>query len=402
MNLKRYKIFLGDVSLNILSNILVIGVIQLFIFPILSRSMNVEKFGIIIALYGFSNMLVSALGGSLNNVRLLYNDKVKEKGNFTLILILVLVITIIISFLLNYIYGIGISLLENNLIILFTLLGTIRVYTSSFFRISLEYKKIIYTNFILIVGYFLGLLLTLYTNLWSLIFITGELLSCIYIFKVTPFLKEKPRKTSSFKLLLNEYRNLSISDTISTSFNYLDRFLINPILGSQNLSIYYSVSVISKMISLIVTPTTNVFLSYLNKFKANNIQRTILITSIVSIIILIPVYVIINYISPYIIEIVYPKFSEYSEPYIWIVTLASCFLILGSILNPFLLKFCKLKYQMYIQFIYGVTYVTSAVLMSYYFGLIGFCISSAVSLFVKWVLMLFVGLKYSNETINVN
>lgn len=402
MWLKKYRVFIGDVSLNVISNIAVIGMIQLCIFPVLSRSMNTAEFGVIIALYGFSNMLVGALGDSLSNMRLLYNDKIKEKGNFTSLLLLVLMITILVSFLLNIIYGKEMTFLENFLIILFTLLGAVRAYTYSYFRVLLEYQKIVYANFFLIIGYILGLLMAFYTNVWSLVFLFGELFACLYIVKETPILKEKPKITHSFKLLLNEYKSLATSRTISTSLNYLDRFLITPILGAQNLSIYYSVSVVSKMISLVMTPTTNVFLSYLNKFQTNKLKKVILLTNIVTIIILMPMYAFINWVSPYIIGILYPQFSDYSEPYIWIVTLASCFLILGNIINPFLLKYCKMKYQMYIQVIYGVTYLSTAILMSNKFGLIGFCISSALSLFIKWVLMLIVSLKYSENTLIVN
>lgn len=398
MKIKKYKNFFSDVSLNIFSNILVLGIVQLLIFPLLSKDLGAEKFGIAIALYGFSNVIVSSLGGSMNNMRLLFDEKVKEKGNFSVLLILILIIAFLCSYILNFVYGEGMDSIEKTLIILFTLLGTIRNYANSYFRLNLEYKKVIYTNLILILGYSIGTIFWLYTSLWGIVFFVGELMACYYLVKATPILKEKPKKTIEFSNLYNEYKNLATSNVISTSLNYLDRFLITPVLGSQNLSIYYSVSIISKMISMIITPTTNVFLSYLNKFRSNNLKRHILLVSIISVAFVIPLFFIMNFISPYIVNILYPQFSKVANQYIWVVTLASCFLILGSILQPYLLKFCDMKYQMYIHLVYGIIYLMSAYILSQEYGLMGFCFSTVISFLIKWLLMLYVCLKHS--TIN--
>ena len=71
----KYKEVFKDIFLNLVSNILLMVFIQLAAFPYIAKIVNDIQFGQIIALYGINNAIILFLGNSLNNLRLLNQDK---------------------------------------------------------------------------------------------------------------------------------------------------------------------------------------------------------------------------------------------------------------------------------------------------------------------------------------
>src|SRR5699024_11105714 len=135
---------------------------------------------------------------------------------------------------------------------------------------------------------------------------------------------------------------------------------IVPILGSTAMSIYFAVSVTAKFIGMLITPFTNVLLSYINRSSSKksyqNFKQVILLTTLI----LVPTYFILNFLTPKIINILYPDFYISALDYIWVVNLFTIISLYTSILNPFLIKFVSLRNQVIIQSIYGVVYFSSS------------------------------------------
>ncbi|PNZ23355.1 capsular biosynthesis protein, partial [Staphylococcus petrasii] len=64
--------FLKDSTLNIISNLIVVVVIQLMAFPVINKNVNNDQFALLIVLYGIAIVVATSLGNTLNNVRLLH------------------------------------------------------------------------------------------------------------------------------------------------------------------------------------------------------------------------------------------------------------------------------------------------------------------------------------------
>lgn len=388
----KSKALWKNVLINIVSTGLLTGLTQLVVFPIISRMIDAEAFGIAVSLYGFNNLIVVFLGNTINNIRLIYDDKVEEKGNFSVLLLFSLAASFLVSLILYSLYSSDPSFWELFILIVFTVLGTLRSYLLVYFRLNLEYEKILYTNLAILLGYAIGMAIFFVVPFWGFIFLIGELLGVGYAVKVTPFLLEKPRKTENIFFLAKETVNLTFSNGVSNGLKYLDRFLITPVLGATSMSLYYSVSVFSKMINMVVIPFNNVLLSYINRMAVEEGRKYFLAINVASVILMIPTFIVLNLVTPFMLEILYPQFVEQAMPYIWIVNLANVFNLLTSISNPFILKLHQMKYQVNIQIIYGVVYVISAFYLSLQYGLMGFAVATAFSFFFKWVLMLILGL----------
>lgn len=64
--------FLKDSTLNIISNLIVVVVIQLLAFPVINKDVSNSQFALLIVLYGIAIVVATSLGNTLNNVRLLH------------------------------------------------------------------------------------------------------------------------------------------------------------------------------------------------------------------------------------------------------------------------------------------------------------------------------------------
>jgi len=387
------KNLFNNVIINILSTGLLTGVIQLIIFPMISSNLSADEFGVLVTLYGFNQLIYVFLGNTINNIRLIYDDEINKKGSFTLLSIISLFLSFSIAFILYYLYGVNLNIFEVLILSIFTLLATLRAYLLVYFRLTMNYASILLTNIIIIIGLFVGLLLYNIFSFWGIIFLTSELFGAIYLLKTTPYLEERPTITEDFKPLLLETGNLALSNGISQSMGYLDRFLITPILGATSMSMYFTVGVFSKIINMFITPFNNVLLSYLNNFQNHNIKKVYIYYNVFWIIILIPIYYLMVFITPYLMEIFYPDFVEAGSYLIPIVSLGNIIKLLATIVNPFILKFKSLKYQTIVQITYGIVYLTLAIIFSILWGLWGFALATALSAFIKWLLLFIIGIK---------
>lgn len=381
--------FIKDTIINIISNLLIIVVVQLVTFPLFNQNENENTFAIIIVLYGVAILLATTLGNTLNNVRLLYNDdlNIQQKNNlFDKIFLVLLTINCIVFICIEFYYG---AVLNENffLLLIFSCLLTSRYYMNVTFRENLNYRKIFILNLCVLLGYIIGILVYLFIiNTYSIAFVTGELFGFLYLLKNYEFKIDKSEIVQKNKLkeIKKDLYNFISINLIINILNYLDRFILLPIIGPAAVTVYFIGSTVSKMLSLITTPVNNVILSYLTVGK-NNTKHFFLL-NICILIGFIPFYFIVKYSSMFLIKILYNNYYQDVYEVIGLITLICLLSIYNSILNPFVMKIISSSIIFKIQIIYGLIYLITAVLGSYYFDLTGFCIATILSMIIKLII----------------
>lgn len=73
----RIKRIIYDIFLNSFSNFMLIGMLQLVIFPYFNHVYDINYFGEITAIYGLNSIILVFLGDSLNNLMILYQGEKK-------------------------------------------------------------------------------------------------------------------------------------------------------------------------------------------------------------------------------------------------------------------------------------------------------------------------------------
>jgi O-antigen/teichoic acid export membrane protein len=396
MKITKIKI-IKDLFLNIIGSFILTGILQLLVYPFMSSQMSTDRFGSLLTLMGLSNAIGSIFGGSLNNIKLInqHNYEKNDFKDFYILLNRVLGLSLISNISIVLIYRNQIGLIEAVCLIISTLLLVLRNYMNVYYRINLDYNRIIIHIFITAVGYIIGLALFRVLGIWSVTFFSGELMAFIYAYKTTDFKIEKNIKSNRFNKVNKELIQLVSSNSISNLLLYLDRVIINPILGPVDVALYYIASLVGKTVGIILNPMASIILTYLSKI--NNISRrkifyTLSITSIVMGTI---IYIISIPITPVIIKILYASDFIEAQKYFNLANLSVILMICGSLINPILLKSAPMFWQNIIQIIYSMLYLGLSIVLMIRYELYGFCIAGIISNFIRFLLIEAIGYYYT-------
>lgn len=384
---KNKQRILGDILLNVISSLILVGLIQIIIFPLLARKEGSANFGEIAAIYGINNVISIALGNTLNNIRLL---NTKKKG-FQLIALIISIFSFLISFFLYLFYGKTQGINTILLMSLFTGLINYRTYACVKYRLDLQYVKRLIMNLYVSLGYVVGLAIYFNLNNWPIIFLAGELFGYAYLMKSTNIFSERIVIGNDFWLIIKEFKNLSLANTVSSTLTYLDRFLILPLLGSRYMTTFFSTSIASKIFNLVISPVTNVVLSYLTRSSKKISKLRLLQINLILLVLFVPLLAVLKVLTSVLVKLLYPSVYLDAKPLILLISIGVLANLMFSIINPIFLRFFTMRIQLILQFSFGICYLFLAVILAKKFGLYGFCLAFAIAYIMKWGLQIFIG-----------
>lgn len=389
--MKKKKIVF-DMALNIAATAIPTFVLQLVILPALSRYMPDERYGLLVTLLAFLNVVPSTMGNVLNNIRLLFNNEYvdeKQDGDFNFILSILAVVDIVAITVFLFYYDKELTLLNLLLIIVVSVLWLGREYFIVAFRLNINYVHILICNMLMIVGYGVGFLLFRLTGYWQWIYLFGLLFSLIYCFIKSNLWKEPFKRTSLFKKTSTQGILLLIAKIFNRLITYADKILIYPILGGAVVSVYYAATIFGKVVSIMITPINSVALTYLAKVrtkKDNTFKSALLLGSVVCVV----GYFLCIVVSRPVLSILYPRFVDDAMKYILITTGTTVLYALTSIVDPFIMKFFDMKWQIAINGSTVGVYLILCLSFLKLWGLMGFCLGALLTNALKLVFMIFI------------
>jgi len=384
--------FLFDVMLNLFASALPIAVLQLFVYPQTAKILGGDKYGLMLTIYSVWILVANAIGNSLNNVKLLRNDEYIKNGlsgDFPILLKRFSCYISVICFFVIWFYFGNFSILH----ILFGVVVALFIYLKAYFevgfRINLNYKMIAIINVFLTIGFIIGFGLTSITGYWEFIFLCGYGISCILCILKSGLIFEKSQKTKLYKRTKFEFYSLLAASVIGFLTTYADKLVLYPLIGGTAVSIYYTATILGKIISMITGPLNNVILSYISKWKAD--KKSILIYVLLFGVILIVIgYFITIIVGGSIIGYLFPQWKEDVLIYLPVTTITVMLQLLISLIYPFTLKYCAMKWQIIFSIIGSIVYFGCALLLWNFYGLMGFCIGTVMGESCKLFVMLLV------------
>ena len=380
MNKNKF-VFVIDSFLNIFSTALPLLVLQLISMPIAASKLGTENFGIVITVISILTVIGFPIGNVLNNIRLLRNDEYHKKGlkgDFNYLLVGSSLISAILMVLFSILFIDDMNYFNIFLLVLIVIFSIFKEYLIVSYRISLNFKGILFNNIFLSVGYAFGTWLFVLSGLWEFIYLVGLLISLIYIIATTELFTESINKTSMFKTTFKEFIILYGSGLLKNFMSYADKIILLPLLGPKNVSIYYAASIIGKFASMLFTPINSVILSYIVKIDKINHKIFIKTLSVVSIVGVLGYFVTIL-ISPYFLNFFYPLWADQSLELIYVTSAAAIIGVLSSVFHPFNLRYNNLKWQVLMSGTNLIFFFILAYFLTNWFGLIGFTISVLLS-----------------------
>lgn len=379
-----------DAILNIIATAIPIMIVQLIILPIIGNKLGDAQYGLVITLVSLSTLLSQPFGSVLNNIRLLtYTEYEKNNitGDFNILLLGAIIINSFTMIFGTIYYEGTFSFISIVLILILSCFDLIRQYSIVSFRIKLNYKAIVINNFILGIGYLLGLVLFLITGYWQFIYILGSALSLYYIMRNSNLLKEKLTRTQYFKITTYKSSVLLLSSFMGNILLYADKLLIFPLLGPTAVSIYYTATLLGKIISMAITPISSVMLSYLAKMEKMKVKNFIYVISFTLIVGVIGYFATILISSP-VLNFLYPNWAKKSMELIQVTTATAIIGMIGSVINPIILRFNNVNWQIIISGTNLIVYIICVVIFYNLYGLIGFSIGVLLASIFKLLLMI--------------
>lgn len=389
--MKKIKQILNDFMLNLIAVGLPLVVLQIIVLPFIARFVSNDDYGYILTTVAMINVIITATANILVNVRLLMNEEYKTskiEGDFNFILMIMCIVNIIVMNIYCIIYHE--SLQSMIFTIIYSFLYTIQTYLTVGYRINLNYKKNLYNSIIMTLGYLLGILVFKVINYWEIIYILGMMFSIGYQLCTTKLISEPYRITKLFPKTLNKTVILIITSLSISLMTYMDRLILYPILGGNDVAIYYVASLYGKLVCMILTPISSVLLSYYSKMNSIEIRKFRLINLIV-IFTSIIIFIMGIFIAKPIISIIYPGLIDEAIRYLNLANLAAIINGISTIVQPVLLRFCNMKWQLLIQFIHISIYIIGIITIVLSFGLGGFCIVALVANFARLLSMFIIG-----------
>lgn len=395
----KNKAIIIDMIVNIMGTGIPLVILQLVIYPLVSRILNENSYGQMLSIMSVLYLISGTLGVSLSTTRLIKESIYKQEnllGDFNPLFIILFGLVAILSPTIISIYLISIDIFDLMLITIVSILLFTIGYIEVGFRITLNYKAIFFNKVLAGVGYLLGFFLFYITKKWEYIFILSYLLPILYCVFKSNIIREPRIFTKLYKKSIKSFSYLSLSMLFSKSLLYFDKLLIFPLMGGRAVSIYFAANVFGKLILVIIEPITNVMLAYLSRMQGVTMRvwkKTIIYGGIFSLFL----YVGSIIISAPVLKILYPQWSPDAVKLVPIALLSAVVSSFINIVNTLVLKVMEMKIQVIVNAISLIIYICFSLILYPYKGLLGYCQALLYSYLIKLLILGFFFFRYQNE-----
>lgn len=393
-----------DFIFNIIASVLPIAFLQLIMYPFMAKYLDAESYGEALIIISFTTIIIQVSGIGINNTRIIKQEmysKNKEKGDFNVLLLTLGAFNIIACLICLRVLNFKISKVEVGLLICLVEFGLLKTYISAEYNINKDFKKVLYSNMFLIAGYILGVIVFLITRQWIFMLLLGNVIATLYMLKTTCIWKEKLKITIHFKEISSSIFAISFSSLLINLVTYADRLILFPLVGASQVAVYYTASVFGKILSMGLSPISSVLLSYFSKESEMN-NKKFWKMNIANFAVCIAFYIVSRIISEPIVKILYPDLFVEVRYLINIANIAAIINASTILVQPTILKFCNLRWQIYIQIIHLVIYILFSLLIVPEYGIIGFAYITVFIAIVKLGILLLVGTISFNKNKNVH
>lgn len=379
--------FIQDGVLSIGSKIVFFFVVQFIIYPLLLVKMGSSEYGHFITLMGYVSIFAYGCGEALNHIRVLNQKSDKERAKEYSIIIFIeasLVLLLLAGYSFLWEKTGGYHSIFYGMVAFFMM---IRLYSESMFRIEINYKKIFISASISGLGYLVGYFLFLKGMPWYFIFIIGEATAVIYAGKAGGAFRVYNGVSENFRQTLKNTATLTFSYLISYTLIYSDRILVEFLLSSDKVAVYYTATTYGKLVALVIPPITSVLLSNISKgiFPLN--KRMVKIVTLGSLGAILFFFVVGIPVSRLMIYVLYPSLYEASLSIMDIGNLAQIVYYSCSIINMLAIRLCDMKLQVKVETIYSVSFITLGIIGALNFGLIGFAIGTLIANALRFIML---------------
>lgn len=367
------------------------AVLQLILYPRMTRDMGSERMGTVLFVMGLVAILSPSIGQSLNNGRLvLRRDHEVSNGDyfFAVLIISLISLAVVLPFTVGSIGGPA-AILPSAVLILLT---SYRYYGDVEYRLSLQYRKFFFYYLAASVGYLSGYFIYRVTGSWYWAFLTGEIFALVYVSLTGSVFKGFLTRSQNFRLVMGKGTLLVSSYLITNTTLNMDRLILKSMVGGEAVTIYYVASLIGKTLVLLVAPINTIIISYLTKEKVRLSRGQFLRYSGAGLLVSLFFLILCQIGTPLFVRLFYRDLTAGVAPLVTIVNLTQILAVLSAYLFMLVLTFADERWQLILQALHLGVMMAMAIPMTLKSGLMGFSLAVMIANILRIAAVLCLGL----------
>ncbi len=382
---KSNKKKLYDLIMSVGAVVVFNMVIQLFIYPFIADKLGNEGFGAVRSMMAFTSITAGSLGVAANYSRMM-TEKEHRPANSNYVYILLCGSLLCALLGVGYMYGLG-ELAPVSALLFATLiiLTAYRYYSDVDFRLKTDFLGYMIFYLAIAAGYAVGTLVYLVTKEWFLAFIVGEAAGIIFVvIRGSIYKKAFARPDGSTKKVLSSMSYLLFSTLMENLTLNADGLVLVAFCGEESVAVFYTASLLGKVIAMLSAPLNSIIISYIvkNNAKLNGRFFTVAVFAVSALGVL--AFAVCRIASPIFIRIFYPSLVEATAPVLSAAILGQIFYFISGILLIVLLKFNGEKRQFLINSIYCAEFFVIVTALTAFLGLSGFVTGTLIANAVRF------------------
>ncbi len=392
--IKNNKRKIKDLTMSVSAIAIFNMVIQFAMYPFLERNLGKEGYGVALSILSVIAIISGTLGTSANYSRMVTcsNKSIDyTNGDYNIILLVLSAICGIGGILyLNYI---GVSSVLSAIIFFLVIISTtFRYYSDVEYKMTSNFFRYMMFYYIVSAGYLLGLFIYKITGEWLISFLVGESLGIAFVAVWgTIYRKNILTPSKNFSFVCKSMGFLLLSTLIDNLTLNADRILLMVFSGAGAVAIYYTASLLGKVVAILSSPINSLIISYLVKYEGGLTKKFWTVATLATMGLGVVSFAGCTIISPFMLKILYPNLVEECMPYIAPSILGQIFYFISGILLVILLKFRGEKKQFFFNAAYAVEFFAIVIVGTILFGLNGFVYSSLIANAIRFVAVIIWG-----------
>ena len=378
------------------AGLLMNGVLQVIVYPLLNRVMGSEPLGNLLFIMGLAAIVTPSIGQALNTSRLVVRRTENvSNGDYNVLLLVYGAIGAMIALIIgrNSIEGV----LGAVAVCVLILLMVFRYYGDVEFRLNLNYRNYFIYYAVMTAGYLLGFGLFFLTGNWYLIFITGEALAILYIVLTGTIFRDFLRVSGAFRAAAMRGTFLLMSYIVTNLTLNIDRLMLKMLVDNLAVTQYYVVSLIGKTMVLLVAPINTIIISYLTKRKENLNRKQYMMFVGAGLGVSLVFFLGAEIVTPIFLKLLYPDLYDSVRGVITFVNASQILGLLSAYIFIVVLTFTEEKWQMILQVVHLAVILALVYAMTPQGGLHGFSVAVFMANGIRVLLIILFGLVRSGR-----
>ncbi|MDY3017345.1 MAG: hypothetical protein SOR79_09380 [Blautia sp.] len=368
---EKQKKIVSNTAYTIGGALLMNGVLQVLVYPLLNRFMGSDQLGELLYLMGLVAILCPSVGQALNTSRLVVGrDYQVKNGDYNILLLLFGGVGTAVTLMVGKNSMTSVSVIFWTVLLLMTTI--FRYYGDVEYRLNLNYRNYFNYYAVLTGGYVAGFGLYLLTKNWFLVFVTGEVAALIYLAATGTVFHGFFKRSSWFGTAFQRGGFLVVSYLITNLTLNIDRLVLEHLIGHLAVTQYYVTSLIGKTLVLLVAPVNTIIISYLTRNQERMGRKQFLQFTGIGVGVSLVFFIGSQIGTPLFVWLFYGDLYESVKGMMTVVNLSQILGVLSAYLFIVVLTFTEEKWQLILQIFHLVIITALVLLFTKNSGIMGF------------------------------